>query len=727
MKRLFLLISFAILHLFAFTQIDIQRDNRVSPVLKYAVTPNSGYFVYGRTGSPRFINMAVLNQSTHTVSWFTCHGRLFDSTKLTAPEYEQVISRQLDPFTLYQHICDSYLAEIAAARDIYRAYGDNQSFSRLNAGYRAVFAMESVQAAKTPLQKLIAIENVRKHILTQLAYWDCANPSALANAPLYTTNKEQAGIMVKTNDSTVYYNIDPTSAVTKIGLYKNSPEKLYVYNRQAQLIDSVSILPERYDLILKEKTDVFLLYRGWLEMQWQETMSALRRNTNNTGEYGEFYVKSESVVEKELYGQLKAIGKRIDQLIAPETKSIEQAVFETYKSQTSEINYIPLLGIGYNLVQKRGEKEYELNNHLGNVLATVSDKKNGVPSASNSTLIDHYEPDIVSAQDYYPFGMLQPGRSYLSPQGDRYRYGFNGKENDNEVKGEGSQLDYGMRVYDPRLGRFLSVDALQSKYPNITPYAGLGNNPINLIDPDGNEIDPVAIKNTEFWSTYQAFLTNPTAKSILTKFENNSNFNLTLKIGEFAATSTVDAHHFPTLHRVKNGNEVVQQNSTIEFNLKRAKIERFMTFNGVDYKYTRTMTDIYKFSTTLHELLHAKIAFDDSKKVDVEAAGDHNYFANKYYNTLLSGITEYAKANKLTNLSDQDLKELAFTGLEKSDLFIGYIKDLAQKHGTTYEQEKAAYDKRATAATWKTVGTRVSDNKVVVDGAESDKYNIQKQ
>ncbi len=41
-----------------------------------------------------------------------------------------------------------------------------------------------------------------------------------------------------------------------------------------------------------------------------------------------------------------------------------------------------------------------------------------------------------------------------------YRYGFNGKENDNEVKGEGNQQDYGFRIYDPRLGRFLSVDPL---------------------------------------------------------------------------------------------------------------------------------------------------------------------------------------------------------------------------------------------------------------------------
>ena len=487
MKRLLLLISFAILFLNSFTQIDVQRDSRVSPVLKYAVTANSGYLVYGRTGSPRFINIAVLNQSTHTVSWFTCHGRLFDSTKLTDREYEQVTTKKLDPFELYQGICNSYLAEISASRDLYRVYGDNLSFNRLNSNYRAVFAMASVQAAKTPLQKLIAIENVRKHVLTQLAYLDCASPSALSYDPLYATNKEQAGVMVKANDSTVYFNIDPTSAVTKISLYKNSPEKLYVYNRQDQLIDSVSILPERYNLIQKEKTDVFLLYRGWLEMQWQETTSTLNRYSKHVGAYSKYYVRHEDVMEKDLYGQLKVIGKKVDQLIAPEAKSIEQAVFETYRSQATEISYVPLLGIGYDLVQKRGDKEYEFSNHLGNVLATVSDKKIGVPSATNSSLIDHYEPDIVSAQDYYPFGMLQPGRSYLSSNGEKYRYGFNGKENDNEVKGEGNQQDYGMRVYDPRLGKFLSVDPLFKEYPWNSTYAYAENSPILFNDLDGLE------------------------------------------------------------------------------------------------------------------------------------------------------------------------------------------------------------------------------------------------
>jgi len=47
--------------------------------------------------------------------------------------------------------------------------------------------------------------------------------------------------------------------------------------------------------------------------------------------------------------------------------------------------------------------------------------------------------------------MLVPNRHGSS---DSYRFGFNGKEMDNEVMGEGNFEDYGMRMYNPRIGRF---------------------------------------------------------------------------------------------------------------------------------------------------------------------------------------------------------------------------------------------------------------------------------
>lgn len=69
-----------------------------------------------------------------------------------------------------------------------------------------------------------------------------------------------------------------------------------------------------------------------------------------------------------------------------------------------------------------------------------------------------------------------------------YSYGFNGKENDNETvgTGEGTQ-DYGMRIYNPALGKFLSVDPLTKEYPMLTPYQFASNRPICAIDRDGLE------------------------------------------------------------------------------------------------------------------------------------------------------------------------------------------------------------------------------------------------
>ncbi len=77
-----------------------------------------------------------------------------------------------------------------------------------------------------------------------------------------------------------------------------------------------------------------------------------------------------------------------------------------------------------------------------------------------------------------------PGREFSS---GGYRFGFNGKENDNEVKGNGSQQDYGFRIYCPALGKFLSVDPLTKSYPWNSPYAFAENDVIKNIDLDGLE------------------------------------------------------------------------------------------------------------------------------------------------------------------------------------------------------------------------------------------------
>ncbi len=58
---------------------------------------------------------------------------------------------------------------------------------------------------------------------------------------------------------------------------------------------------------------------------------------------------------------------------------------------------------------------------------------------------------------------------------------------DNEVSGNGNSYDFGARMYNSRLGRWLSVDPLANKYPNWTPYHFCKNNAISRIDPDGRD------------------------------------------------------------------------------------------------------------------------------------------------------------------------------------------------------------------------------------------------
>jgi RHS repeat-associated protein len=128
-----------------------------------------------------------------------------------------------------------------------------------------------------------------------------------------------------------------------------------------------------------------------------------------------------------------------------------------------------------------GKQIFELSNHLGNVLATITDKKLQVSTNTISTA--YFEADVQTVQDYYAFGMQMPGRKLSGG----YRYGFNGKENDNEVKAEGNQQDYGMRMYDGRIGKFLSVDPLTKGYPMLTPYQFASNTPLQAIDLDGLE------------------------------------------------------------------------------------------------------------------------------------------------------------------------------------------------------------------------------------------------
>ncbi|PXY46481.1 RHS repeat-associated core domain-containing protein [Flavobacterium hydrophilum] len=149
-----------------------------------------------------------------------------------------------------------------------------------------------------------------------------------------------------------------------------------------------------------------------------------------------------------------------------------------------------------NFLSLIGDKHFELSNHLGNVLAVISDKK--IPTA----IAGVFNPDVLTYSDYYPFGMLVPNRHADS---DKYRYGFQGQEMDNELKGEGNSLNYTFRMHDPRIGRFFAVDPLESKYPFYSPYQFGGNDPISSVELEGLEPSKA---NTPIQEPYKGGISN---------------------------------------------------------------------------------------------------------------------------------------------------------------------------------------------------------------------------
>lgn len=176
-----------------------------------------------------------------------------------------------------------------------------------------------------------------------------------------------------------------------------------------------------------------------------------------------------------------------------------------------------------------GDKRYELANHLGNVLVVINDKK--IPFLTGSDpggrqpgdpALDHFNADIVSYNDYYPFGMLVPNRYEDSPA---YRYGFQGQEKDDEIKGEGNSLNYTFRMHDPRVGRFFAVDPLIHKYPDYSPYSFSGNKVIAYTELEGQEeIKALLLRNDLF--CYFEFDVNTQKGKTLTMLNGTNIFSL---------------------------------------------------------------------------------------------------------------------------------------------------------------------------------------------------------
>jgi RHS repeat-associated protein len=132
--------------------------------------------------------------------------------------------------------------------------------------------------------------------------------------------------------------------------------------------------------------------------------------------------------------------------------------------------------------------EYQIcyrRHHLGNILTTITDRRIGVYDVLMGQF-DHYEPEQYDSREYYAFGSESRRGSNPWTVIVDSKQGFNNKEKSHKTNSK-TNYDYGFRIYNAGIGRFLSVDPLTSSYPELTPYQFASNTPIQAIDLNGLE------------------------------------------------------------------------------------------------------------------------------------------------------------------------------------------------------------------------------------------------
>lgn len=247
--------------------------------------------------------------------------------------------------------------------------------------------------------------------------------------------------------------------------------------------------------------------------------------------------------------------------------------------------------------------------------------------------------------------------------------------------------DFGARMYDAtRIGHFVSIDPLANKYPMMSPYVFVADNPIYYVDPDGREIRPS--------KAFLASSYNPVLNNLLA---NNTIFNTI--VGEFNQQGKFNV--------ILDGNEGNLRGSTEQGRARtiedKQEIFGFSTKSGlksrIDFRLSqeKNYNDLGKAALLIHEFIHlysSKQKLENNQKFGDDTKHEE---WDDYMYMMRQSLQEYSNDNKL-NLSFDQINEISisYAGSEAS-IYKDYVKSMSEKNKTDIDTETKALQSRVSS------------------------------
>ena len=234
-----------------------------------------------------------------------------------------------------------------------------------------------------------------------------------------------------------------------------------------------------------------------------------------------------------------------------------------------------------------------------------------------------------------------------------YRFAFNGKEKDDELKGAGNSYDFGARIYDSRIGRWLSLDPSMKKYPNQSPYNAFEDDPIYFIDPDGKDSPYEIVGNT---ITFRPLI---------------------IIYGEDATAAKASAMQAEIMKTWNNDGNIAMVNGKV-YNLKfNVTVKPFADAKAIDYKAETNLIKMDYLPNKDDEKSYVDGATGNTGTWKTNPKKDANDWDHEFAH--LMGIEDqYIEFDILTDFNEHKNGIVTAEGVKDNDVML-YGKNISQK------------------------------------------------